>query len=104
MYYHIAVIVSDMVIQGIYSSKSFMIISNSSNEISNVILEKMSRGVTILSAKGGYTKEEKDALIVVVGKREVSALRKLVKSIDPNAFVVISDVHETLGEGFKQIY
>ena len=101
---YIAVIVSDMVIQGIYSSKSFMIISNSSNEISNVILEKMSRGVTILSAKGGYTKEEKDALIVVVGKREVSALRKLVKSIDPNAFVVISDVHETLGEGFKQIY
>lgn len=101
---YIAVIVSDMVIQGIYSSKSFMIISNSSNEISNVILEKMSRGVTILSAKGGYTKEEKDALIVVVGKREVSTLRKLVKSIDPNAFVVISDVHETLGEGFKQIY
>ena len=101
---YIAVIVSDMVIQGIYSSKSFMIISNSSNEISNVILEKMSRGVTILSAKGGYTKEEKDALIVVVGKREVSSLRKLVKSINPNAFVVISDIHKTIGEGFKQIY
>lgn len=93
-----------MVIQGIYSSKSFMIISNSSNKISNVILEKMSRGVTILSEKGGYTKEKKDALIVVVGKREVSTLRKLVKSIDPNAFVVISDVHETIWKGFKQIY
>ena len=64
----------------------------------------MNRGVTILSAKGGYTKEEKDALLVVVGKREVSTLRKLVKSVDPNSFVVITDVHEALGEGFKQIY
>ncbi|MEG0855652.1 MAG: YitT family protein [Terrisporobacter sp.] len=101
---YIAVIVSDMVIQGLYSAKSFTIISNSPNEISDTILEKMERGVTILSAKGGYTKEEKDALLVVVSKREVSILRKLVKSVDPNAFVVISDVHEALGEGFKQIY
>ncbi|WP_297133173.1 YitT family protein [Terrisporobacter sp.] len=101
---YIAVIVSDMVIEGLYSAKSFMIISNLSDEISNVILEKMGRGVTILNAKGGYTKEEKDALLVVVGKREISTLRKLVKSVDPNAFVIISDVHEALGEGFKQIY
>lgn len=101
---YIAVVVSDMVIQGIYSAKSFTIISNSPEEISDTILEKMGRGVTILSAKGGYTKEEKDALLVVVGKREVSTLRKIVKTVDPNAFVVISDVHEALGEGFKQMY
>lgn len=101
---YIAVVVSDMVIQGIYSAKSFTIISNSPEEISNAILEKMSRGVTILSAKGGYTKEDKDALLVVVGKREVSTLRKIVKTVDPNAFVVITDVHEALGEGFKQMY
>lgn len=101
---YIAVVVSDMVIQGFYSAKSFTIISNSPDEISNAIIEKMNRGVTILSAKGGYTKEEKDALLVVVGKREVSTLRKIVKSVDPNAFVVITDVHEALGEGFKQMY
>ncbi|WP_434794108.1 hypothetical protein TPDSL_07840 [Terrisporobacter petrolearius] len=101
---YIAVVVSDMVIQGFYSAKSFTIISNSPDEISNAILDKMNRGVTILSAKGGYTKEEKDALLVVVGKREVSTLRKIVKSVDPNAFVVITDVHEALGEGFKQMY
>ncbi|HBI94394.1 MAG TPA: hypothetical protein DDY58_19290 [Terrisporobacter glycolicus] len=101
---YIAVVVSDMVIQGFYSAKCFTIISNSPDEISNAILEKMNRGVTILSAKGGYTKEEKDALLVVVGKREVSTLRKIVKSVDPNAFVVITDVHEALGEGFKQMY
>ncbi|WP_343346797.1 YitT family protein [Terrisporobacter petrolearius] len=101
---YIAVVVSDMVVQGFYSAKSFTIISNSPDEISNTILENMNRGVTILSAKGGYTKEEKDALLVVVGKREVSTLRRLVKSVDPNAFVVITDVHEALGEGFKQMY
>ncbi|MEW9079065.1 YitT family protein [Terrisporobacter glycolicus] len=101
---YVAVVVSDMVVQGFYSAKSFTIISNSPDEISNAILEKMNRGVTILSAKGGYTKEEKDALLVVVGKREVSTLRKIVKSVDHNAFVVITDVHEALGEGFKQMY
>ena len=101
---YIAVLVSDMVIQGIYSAKSFTIISNSPDEISSAILEKMSRGVTILNAKGGYTKEDKDALLVVVGKKEVSTLRKIVKTVDPNAFVVITDVHEALGEGFKQMY
>ena len=93
---YVAVVVSDMVVQGFYSAKSFTIISNSPDEISNAILEKMNRGVTILSAKGGYTKEEKDALLVVVGKREVSTLRKIVKSVDHNAFVVITDVHEAL--------
>ena len=101
---YIAVVVSDMVIEGIHSAKSFTIISNSPNEISKAILEKMNRGVTILSAKGGYTKEEKDALLVVVSKKEVSSLRRIVKTVDPNAFVVITDVHEALGEGFKQIY
>lgn len=101
---YIAVLVSDMVIQGIYSSKSFTVISNSPDEISSTILEKMSRGVTVLNAKGAYTKENKDALLVVVGKREVSTLRKIIKSVDPNAFVIITDVHETLGEGFKQMY
>lgn len=101
---YIAVIVSDMVIDGLYSAKSFTIISNSPDEISNVILEKMQRGVTILNAKGGYTKKEKDALLVIVSKREVSTLRKIVKTADPNAFVVITDVHEALGEGFKQMY
>ena len=55
----------------------------------------MGRGVTILSAKGGYTKEEKDDLLVVVSKREVSTLRRLVTRTDSNALVIISDVQET---------
>lgn len=101
---YIAILVSDMVVQGIYSAKSFTIISNSPEEISSSILEKMNRGVTILKAKGGYTQEDKEALLVVVGKREISTLRRIVKTVDPNAFVIITDVHETLGEGFKQMY
>lgn len=101
---YIAILVSDMVVQGIYSAKSFTIISNSPEEISSSILENMNRGVTILKAKGGYTQEDKEALLVVVGKREISTLRRIVKTVDPNAFVIITDVHETLGEGFKQMY
>ncbi len=101
---YLTVLVSDVVIEGIYSAKSFTIISNFPDVISSAIFDKMNRGVTILNAKGGYTMDNKDALLVVVSKREVSTLRKIIKMTDPDAFVVITDVHETLGEGFKKIY
>ena len=46
---------------------------------------------------------KKNVLLVVVSKKQVVALRKLVKRIDPNAFIIISDIFEVLGEGFKEI-
>lgn len=95
--------VTDFIVDGFNYSRSFTIISNKSDEITYSIIDRLERGVTILKGKGGYTKNEKDILLVVVTKRQVVTLKKIIKSIDPSAFIIISDVHETLGEGFSNI-
>lgn len=93
--------VTDFIVDGFNYSRSFTIISNKSDEITYSIMDKLERGVTILKGEGGYTKSEKDILLVVVAKRQVVTLKKkIIKSIDPYAFIIVSDVHETLGEGF----
>lgn len=100
---YIIVKVSDLVIQGLDYSKSFTIISDKSDEIKLEIMEELDRGATILKGEGAYTGNDKKILLVVVMKKEVVKLKKLVKEIDPDAFVIISDVHEALGNGFKVI-
>lgn len=95
--------ITDLIVDGFDYSRSFTIISNKSNEITYSIIDKLERGVTILKGEGGYTKNEKDILLVVVTKRQVVTLKKIIKSIDPYAFIIVSEVHETLGEGFSNI-
>lgn len=95
--------VTDFVVDGFNYSKSFTIISNRPKEITNSIMDELGRGVTLLKGEGGFTKDEKDVLLVVVSKRQVVTLKKIIKSIDPYAFIIVSDVHEALGEGFSNI-
>lgn len=94
--------ITDMIIEGFDYSKSFMIISNNPDEISSAIMEEINRGVTILKGQGAYTKDDKNIVFVVVSRRQVVILKKLVKSIDPDAFIIITEIHEALGNGFKQ--
>ena len=61
------------------------------------------RGVTALSGKGMYTMEERDVLLCVVQRSQVNRLKEIVQSIDPKAFVILSEVREVLGEGFKDL-
>ncbi|HAA63915.1 MAG TPA: hypothetical protein DCE04_01440, partial [Thermoanaerobacter sp.] len=56
-----------------------------------------------LKGRGGYSKKDKNVLLCVVTRREVTTLRSLVKRIDPNAFMILSTAHEVLGEGFKNM-
>ena len=60
----------------------------------------MERGVTVLKGQGSYTKTERDVLYCVVPKNEVFQLKNVITSVDPHAFVAVSDVHDVLGEGF----
>ena len=62
----------------------------------------LDRGVTGLSAKGMYSGEDKCMLYCVVSKKEIVAVKDLVRKIDPDAFVIVSDVNEVLGEGFLE--
>ncbi|MCL6617270.1 MAG: YitT family protein, partial [Anoxybacillus ayderensis] len=81
-------------------AKGATIISEKSDLISEKIMTEMERGVTILKGIGSYTKRERDVLYCVVAKNELSRLKSIITSVDPYAFVAISDVHDVHGEGF----
>lgn len=83
-------------------SKMVMIITEKQNEVRTGILNKIERGVTKLSAYGGYTESERPVLMAVVDQTEFTKLKHLVKTIDPAAFVIVMDAAEVLGEGFKR--
>lgn len=100
---YIIVKVSDIIVEGINTSTSFTIISDKYKEIGIAITDELERGATILKGEGFYTGNEKNVLLVVVSKKEVVTVKKLVKSIDNNAFIIVTDIFEALGEGFKSI-
>ncbi len=92
--------VSDGILEGLKFSKLAYIISDHSDEIAAVIMEGLDRGVTGLYAQGMYTSKDKKVLICVVSKKEIVQLKDLTATVDPNAFVIVSDVREVFGEGF----
>lgn len=100
---YIIVKVSDIIVEGINTSSSFTIISDKYKEIGEAITDELERGATILKGEGFYTSKEKNVLLVVVSKKQVITLKKLVNSIDPNSFIIITDIFEALGKGFKEI-
>ena len=100
---YIIIKISDLMIEGFDYSKSFMIISEHSKEITTRIMEDLDRGATFLKGEGAYTGDDKNVILVIVQKKEVVELKRLVKNIDPSAFIIISDIHEALGNGFKPV-
>lgn len=88
---------------GFNFTKVAYIISEHTDAITKAILEDLDRGLTKLTAEGGYTGEHRTVLMVVVGQNEIPRLKTVVQSVDANAFVIISNAHEVLGEGFRRI-
>lgn len=99
---YIATKVSDAVLDGLKASKAAYIISEYYEPIANQIMVELDRGVTGLDAQGMYTGNNKCVLYCVVSKKEIVRVKEIVGDIDPNAFVILSDVHEVLGEGFVE--
>ncbi|MFD2615569.1 YitT family protein [Paenibacillus gansuensis] len=91
----------DVVQMGFGYSKVAFIISDQTDRLSEVILKDLDRGLTKLTAQGGFTNTDRPVLMVVVGQTEVTKLKTLVQSVDPSAFIIISDTTEVLGKGFK---
>ncbi|WFD10640.1 YitT family protein [Tepidibacter hydrothermalis] len=98
---YILVKMADFIIEGMGYSKAFFVISSKPDEISDEIMQNLGRGVTSLNGKGMYTKEEKNILWVVVDRTQEVKLKDIVKDVDENAFIMVANVHEVLGEGFK---
>lgn len=100
---YIIVKVIDLILEGLGYAKAFFIISKYPDEIGNTILETLNRGVTVLKGRGMYTGKDRDVLLCVVNRSQVTKLKEIVHQIDKNAFVMVADIYEVLGEGFKEI-
>lgn len=91
---------ADSIIEGGNSAKSVYVISEKSEEISSAIINDLKRGVTGIYGRGMYTGRDTTMILCIVMRNEIPKLRSLVKKIDKDAFIILSDVREVLGEGF----
>ncbi|MHC8516569.1 YitT family protein [Sporosarcina sp. ITBMC105] len=92
--------VIDFVQEGAYAARGAFIISDMQDAIASKIALEMERGVTVLRGYGHFTKSDREILYCVVGKNEIIRLKNIITSVDPHAFVSVTDVHDVLGEGF----
>lgn len=93
--------VIDFIVEGMDTKTAVTIISNQPDLIREAITKNMTRGVTVLEGRGGYTGKNKEVLYVVINKQELVKLKQVISRVDEDAFVVIHDVRDVLGGGFK---
>lgn len=92
--------VIDLIGEGGYAGKGFIIVSQKSHELARRINDELERGTTYLKGQGYYSQKDIDIIYCVVGRSEIKAMKQLIHSVDPTAFITITDAHEILGEGF----
>lgn len=92
----------DVIIEGFDYARVVYVISNRSEEIGRIIMNDLSRGATALKARGLYKNVDREVIMTVIGTKELGWFQEKIKEIDPEAFVIISNVHEVLGEGFRR--
>ena len=92
----------DVIIDGFDYARAAFIISDKYLEIEDAIENTMSRGATALKSRGLYQNIDREVIITIVTLKEVGRLQELIKKIDPDAFVIINNVHEVLGNGFRR--
>lgn len=91
---------TNRVAAGLNREKSIMIVSPRAQEICNDILANVHRGVTIIEGKGGFAREHKEILFVVVRLTQVSRVKTIVDHYDSQAFMIVSNTSEVSGKGF----
>ncbi|MBO2943157.1 YitT family protein [Paenibacillus sp. F411] len=94
--------VIDFIQDGAYAAKAFTIISDQAPAIADKITSELDRGVTLIPVVGGYSREARQMAYCVVSRQEIRRLNSIAKSLDPRAFIIVSDVHDVHGEGFKE--
>ena len=95
--------VIDVVLAGLTSNKACFIMTDAWEKVSDRVIHDMDRGVTQLRARGGYSKQERPVVLCVLNRQEIPRLKEIVRSEDENAFMFITEAHETLGEGFSKL-
>ena len=98
IYFFINAYFVNLVLIGLSQRKAIMIISAQWKEISNQIMDKLQRGVTIVRGEGGYSGQQLHILYSVLTLTELSRFKEIVRKIDPNAFVVVTETLEVMGK------
>ncbi|MFA9398130.1 MAG: YitT family protein [Clostridiaceae bacterium] len=96
-------IVIDKVIEGFSSVKSVVIFSKNSEEIRKYIIKEIDRGCTIFDGRGGYTGDSNSIVYSVMDRTQLIKLRSYIKKNHPDSFIIVSEAHEVLGQGFQNI-
>ncbi len=99
----IKVFMIDSVMETFNLCKYFTIITDKPDEIAAFISNELKRGSTQMEAKGSFTDQGKTVIFTVLGKRQAIKLQTMVKTIDPNAFTMITNTSEVMGKGFRDI-
>lgn len=92
----------DVIIDGFDYARQALIISEKNREIAQAIMDNLSRGCTAFKTRGLYKEIDRDVIYTVVTVRELSQLEQIIKEIDEDAFVIINNVHEVQGKGFRR--
>ena len=100
---YVSGLAAEMAFEGRAIYRSAMIVSEKPVDVSQAILHSMDRGVTMLHGEGAYTHRDREVLYVVITQSEIPQLKEIVKAADERAFMVIGQVHEALGEGFRPL-
>ena len=95
-----AQVINKLITLGAREAKNVLIISEKHDEVIQQIYQQIDRGVTILHATGAYTQQEKPVIMVVLYKKQFIELNRVIAAVDPEAFVIVSDVNEVQGRGF----
>ena len=98
---YIASVSMDMVLYGMDQAKVAYIISSHPKEVSQAILGELDRGVTVLHGMGAWSGEEKKVLLCAFKQRQIVPLKRIIRAIDPEAFLIVCNAHEVLGDGFR---
>ena len=93
----------DKFIEGFHACKEVTIISTKSDEISKFIMDELERGCTFLKGIGGFSGKDTCVLYAVLGRNEFIKLKQHISKVDPKAFITVGEVHEVMGEGFRNI-
>jgi uncharacterized membrane-anchored protein YitT (DUF2179 family) len=92
----------DAIIDGFDYARAVYIISDKYAEIGEKIMNEISRGATAIKSRGLYKNVEREVIVTVVTLKELSTVTQLIKNIDPEAFIIINNVHEVRGQGFRK--
>ena len=95
--------VLDFVVAGQKSSYQLLVFSDHYQKIADHIINDLDRGVTVLKAQGWFTKMDKNVLLILISKKELTNLMKEIKKTDPRAFMSVSPTSSVYGEGFEEI-